>query len=143
MNPCIFCEIIAGKARASIVYEDEFCIAFMDLQPINSGHLLVVPRQHSASLADLSEETGGHLFAAAQKLASALRGSNLKCEGINFLLADGEPAGQEVFHIHLHVVPRFRGDGFGFSFSQSYHSKPDRAELDASAEQIRRAFLTS
>src|SRR5690349_1091404 len=114
---CIFCKILAGEAEGSFVYRDEVCSAFMDIQPINPGHLVVIPNRHAASLAELKEEEGAQLFRVAQRLAAALRQSGVECEGVNFLLADGEAAMQEVFHVHLHALPRYAGDGFGFRFA--------------------------
>lgn len=140
MSACIFCKIIAGKAEASLVYRDETCVAFMDIQPVTPGHLLVVPVQHAEALADLPAETGGSMFQVAQTLASALRASGLRCEGVNLFLADGEAAGQDVFHIHLHVFPRYRGDGFGLKFPPNYFTRPNRAEMDANAEKIQRSL---
>jgi histidine triad (HIT) family protein len=107
MEGCIFCEILAGKVPASVVVRDGRCMAFMDIQPINAGHVLVVPEDHAARLADLPEETGARMFRTAQRIAAALYEGGLDCEGVNLFLADGEAAGQEVFHVHLHVFPRF------------------------------------
>ncbi len=137
MAECIFCRIITGEAPASMVYEDQVCVAFMDIHPLNPGHLLVVPRVHAAGLANLPEQTGGRLFQVAQKLAAALRQSELRCEGINLFLADGTAAGQEVFHVHVHVLPRFTGDGFGFKRSPGSAPQPERQVLDAYAQDIR------
>lgn len=157
MSGCAFCEILAGERPASIVYQDEVCSAFMDIQPVNPGHTLIVPNDHAADLAGLDPEIGGHLFAVAQRIAAALRSAALRsgaspgsksppgwsglcCEGVNLSLADGEAAGQEVFHVHLHVIPRFRGDGFGFRFGPAYGTRPARIELDGVAAQIRKAL---
>lgn len=137
MTDCIFCRIIASDAPASFLYRDERCSAFMDIQPVNPGHLLVIPNFHAASLAELEGETAGHMMRVGQQLAAALRQSGIRCEGINFFLADGEAAGQEVFHVHLHVLPRFRGDGFGLIFGPHYKQLPARAELETAAAQIR------
>jgi len=137
MTDCVFCKILASELPSSLVYQDEHCTAFMDIQPVNPGHILVVPITHAPNLAALDEETGGHLFKVGQRVAAALYRSDLHCEGVNFLLADGEVAGQEVFHVHLHVVPRFEGDGFGFKFSPSYFQLPERTELDKISDQIR------
>ena len=135
---CIFCRIAAGTAPASLVYQDEHCVAFLDIHPVNPGHLLVVPRRHAANLAELDAADGERLFQVGQRLAQALRRSGLRCEGVNLFLADGEAAGQEVFHVHLHVFPRYRGDGFGLRFSPAYYSaRPQRLELDHVAEGIR------
>jgi histidine triad (HIT) family protein len=134
---CTFCDIVNEKAPASIVYSDDRVIAFMDIQPVNSGHLLVIPRGHAADLASLDPDMGGHLFRVGMKLAGALRRSGVRCEGVNFFLADGAPAGQEIMHVHLHVLPRFRGDGFGFRFGPDYFDRPPRTELAELAGQIR------
>jgi histidine triad (HIT) family protein len=131
---------VGGKSPSRVVFQDERCIAFMDIQPFNPGHLLVVPIEHAATLSDLDEDVGAHVFRVAQRLAGALRASGPRCEGINLFLADGEAAGQEVFHIHLHVFPRFYGDGFGLRFGPNYANKPDRQELEAAAQRVRDAL---
>ena len=89
-QPCIFCEIIAGRAQASFVYSDEVCSAFLDIQPVNVGHVLVIPNGHAAYLSDLEPEAGAQMFRVGQKVARALRTAGLRCEGVNMLLADGE-----------------------------------------------------
>jgi histidine triad (HIT) family protein len=141
MGNCTFCDILAGKLPASTVYQDEICSVFMDIRPVNSGHVVVIPKQHAASLAEMDENTGGHLFAIGQRVAAALRQSGIRCEGINFFLADGESAGQEIFHVHLHIFPRYEGDGFGLQFGPHYYKRPSRAELDTVAEKIRFSFV--
>lgn len=120
-----------------MVYIDDCLVAFMDIQPVNPGHLLVIPRHHVASLAELEPGVAGRLCQLGIKLAAAVRQSEVRCEGVNLLVADGEAAGQEVFHVHLHVIPRFRGDGFGFRFGPEYHRRPDRRTLDRIAADIR------
>jgi histidine triad (HIT) family protein len=137
---CVFCDIIRGEAPASPLYADDLVMAFMDIRPVNPGHLLVVPRAHATYLAEMDEETGSRLFQVGIKLASAVRRAGVRCEGVNLFLADGEAAGQEVFHVHLHVIPRFQGDGFGFRFGPDYHRLPERATLDAVAAGIRRGL---
>jgi histidine triad (HIT) family protein len=137
---CIFCQILAGELAVSLVHRDDVCAAFMDIQPVNPGHLLVVPRRHAASLADLQEEEGEQIFRVEQRLAAALRASGVKCEGVNFFLADGEAAGQEVFHVHLHVFPHYDGDGFGLNFAPAYFHQPERKELDEIAGKIKHAL---
>ena len=137
MNNCIFCKIIHGEAPASLVYEDEICLAFMDIQPVTPGHVLVVPRQHAIGLADLPSEIGGHLFQIGQKVSTGLKKSPIRCEGINFFLADGAVAFQTVFHVHLHVIPRFTGDGFRLVFRPDYRNLPDRSDLDRQAKEIK------
>ena len=137
MSECIFCDIAAGTAPASILYQDALCLAFMDIQPVNAGHLLVVPIRHATYLADLPPDTGAQLFRVAQQLSAALRRSGVHCEATNLFLADGEAAGQDVFHVHMHVIPRFAGDGFGLRHGPTYGVRPPRAELERIAQQIR------
>ena len=137
MEDCIFCAIVAGTAPTSVVYEDDVSLGFMDIQPVNPGHLLVIPKRHAAGLAELDEQTGGHLFQVAMRMAAALRRSGLPCEGINFFLADGEVAFQDVFHVHLHVIPRSAGDTF--KIDADWSAQPPRAELDDLAARIRNA----
>lgn len=141
LDDCIFCRIVKDIIPASIVYTDEKVIAFMDIQPVNPGHVLVIPKIHAAQLAELDLETGAHMFKVAVRTAEAIRRSSVKCEGVNLLLADGESASQEIFHVHLHVIPRFLGDGFGFRFGPSYGLKSDRKELDEVADRIKTAML--
>jgi histidine triad (HIT) family protein len=133
---CVFCEIALGRAAASIVYDDDQILAFMDLRPITTGHLLVVPRKHAESLADLDSDDGAQMFRVAQRLAAAIRASEVRSDGVNLFLADGEAAGQEVFHVHLHVLPRYPGDGFRLQITSA---EPSRAELDDLAAQLRQA----
>jgi histidine triad (HIT) family protein len=134
MSHCVFCAIVAGKAESSLVYDDEHTIAFMDIRPFTPGHLLVVPKTHAADLAELDPEDGARLFRVGQRIAAALRGSTVGAEGVNFFLADGVVAGQEVFHVHLHVVPRTAGDGFGL---RGRPTVPPRPDLDYLAGSIR------
>lgn len=131
---CIFCRIIDGRLPASKVYEDELVVAFMDLYPINPGHLLVVPKRHAAQLHELDEDTGAHLFRIAMRLERALRRTDVRCQGTNLLQNNGSVAMQEVFHVHVHVIPRYSGDSLRFSFR---HLKPSRPELDDMAAHIR------
>lgn len=134
MSECIFCGIAEGKSPCSRVYEDNLALAFMDISPVVRGHLLVVPKQHYTCLSDMDEETGAHLFRVAMRLQQGLRASGIKCDGINLFLADGEAAGQEVGHVHLHIFPRYAGDDFKIDADWSQH--PARGELDALAGQI-------
>ena len=136
MTDCLFCGIEQGHVEGSRVFADDRVLAFLDIRPITTGHTLVVPRAHGASLAEITPEDGAAMFRGAMVVAEALRRSGLRCEGVNLMLADGEAAGQEVFHVHLHVLPRYEGDGFGLRFPADYRMR-DRDELDATAERIR------
>lgn len=96
---------------ASVVYDDENVMAILDHMPATAGHVLVIPRVHVAGLADTDDALGAAIWRAARQVSVALRASGLRCDGVRLSLADGEAAGQEVFHVHLHVVPRYPGDG--------------------------------
>jgi histidine triad (HIT) family protein len=134
---CVFCRILAGTEEASFVFRDERVAAFMDIVPVNQGHLLVVPVRHAARLTDLDPADGARMFEVAHKAAAALGRAGLKCEGVNLFLADGAAAGQDIMHVHLHVFPRNRGDGFGLRLPPGYGTRPARAELDRIAGTIR------
>ncbi len=136
---CVFCGIIGGHLAASRVYEDEHVVAFMDVRPLTPGHLLVVPRVHAANLEVLDEHLGTRVFGVAHQLARGLRNSAVPCEGVNLFLADGVAAGQEVFHVHLHLIPRTPGDGFRLN---ARPRTPARDELDATAERVREGMST-
>jgi histidine triad (HIT) family protein len=142
MDNCVFCKILEGDAEGSVVYEDEACVVLMDIQPVNPGHMLVIPRVHTSYLSELAENTGAKMFTIGMRMARALRKSGVKCEAVNFFLADGEAAGQEIFHVHLHVLPRFGGDGFGLKFGPHYGEKPSRDSLDEVARRIKPSALT-
>ncbi|MFD0886369.1 HIT family protein [Streptosporangium algeriense] len=108
----MFCAIVRGEAEASVPYADDRVMVIMDIGLVTPGHLLVVPRVHAVGLEDLDEETSTHVWRIGHRMGRALRRSGLRCAGVNLFLADGEAAFQEVFHFHLHVFPRFEGDGF-------------------------------
>ena len=135
-HDCLFCCLARRDDEVSVVYENARALVFMDIQPIVRGHLIVIPRAHAAYLADLDPEDGAEVFRTGQRAAAALRSSTLRCEGVNFFLADGEAAGQDVFHLHLHVIPRHAADGFGLRLPPDY-SVRSRVELDEVAELVR------
>lgn len=139
MSECIFCAIVAGHAEASIVLDEPDVLAFMDIRPFTPGHLLVVPKRHASGLAQLDPDDGAKVFAAGQRIATAIRASELPVDGVNLFLADGVAAGQEVFHVHLHLVPRTAGDGFGI---RARAQTPNRTVLDGTAATLRAAVET-
>jgi len=140
MENCIFCKIIANKLPSSTVYKDDLCTAFLDIRPVNAGHLLVIPNEHASFLSGLDPEAGAQMFRVGQRLAAALRTGVVQCDGVNLFLADGEAAGQEVFHVHLHVFPRFTGDSFRLHFGARHGEQPSKNDLDGIAEKIRAAL---
>ena len=131
---CVFCGIVHGSVPSSQLVDTEAVLAFMDIDPVTPGHMLVISKEHLPRLADLSEEVAAEMFSVARRLAAAVRRTDLRCEGVNLFYADGEAAFQEVFHSHLHVIPRFAGDGF--VITANWGSDPERAELDAIAAKI-------
>jgi diadenosine tetraphosphate (Ap4A) HIT family hydrolase len=137
-NPdCIFCEIITGQSEASIVLRDDLVTVFMDIHPVNPGHLLVIPNKHASSIDDVPEDVCARMFIVGRRMARALRQSGLRCEGVNLLLADGAAAGQDVFHSHLHVIPRFQGNPGSVRMHADFKAPASRDELDVHAEIIR------
>ncbi|MBN1619557.1 HIT family protein [candidate division WOR-3 bacterium] len=140
MIDCIFCRILSEELPSSKIYEDDLVIAIMDIQPVNKGHVLIIPRKHCKSPIQLSDITNERIMSVAKKINKAIRETDIRAEGINYFLADGEKAGQEVFHVHLHVFPRYKNDGFGLKFSEDYRNIPSRRELDEIAEKIRTAL---
>ncbi|HEU4630696.1 MAG TPA: HIT family protein [Gemmatimonadaceae bacterium] len=132
---CSFCDIIRGAGEVSLCYEDGVALAFMDIQPVNEGHVLVVPREHYESLTDLPPDLGMHLFAVAMKLAPVIR----TCAGtdaMNIVVSSGASAGQNVFHYHIHLIPRHEADGFDVLLPFPDSEMPDRQHLDAMAARI-------
>jgi len=134
--PCPFCDIIAGKLPAGIVYRDEHCCAFLDINLVNPGHVLVVPIRHASGLADLDEPTGAHLFTIARRIAKAQRTRLPECRGVTLLLADGKAAGQEVFHVHLHVIPRRENDGVRFQRGTVHGTQAEQDKLTVIANML-------
>jgi histidine triad (HIT) family protein len=136
-DDCVLCRIVAGTEPASFVHRDEIVSAFLDIRPINPGHLLVISNAHVERTRELPPKIGARVFAVACALARAFPAPGIRSEGTNLLAADGVAAGQEVFHAHLHVVPRFPGDGFGLPRRPGSPPAGGRAELEAHAASIR------
>ena len=134
----MFCEILRGDSPATFVHQDDTVVAFMDIQPISNGHMLVVPREHAVLMSDLNETTAMRAFRVARQLASIVR-QTLGAGGVNLFVADGEIAFQDVPHFHVHVIPRYPKDGFSLTFPPDYNKPTSRAELEAIATAIRAA----
>ena len=137
---CVFCAIVAGDAPASFLHRDAIVVAFMDIRPVQPGHLLVVPRMHAALLPDLDDAVLAAMWSVATRLNRALRAGMPSVEAVSVYVADGEAAGQEIPHAHIHLIPRHADDGFGFRFPPGYGAQPAHAELEAIADGIRRAI---
>lgn len=139
---CVFCAIVAGQAEASIVFEDETVVVWMDLNPVTRGHLLVVPQTHAVGLEDLDAITSAHVWSVGHEMAKALRRSSLGCRGINVVVCDGEAAFQTVFHFHLHVIPRYPGDGVGEPFKVETHERA-KSLRDSDARAIKAVIAST
>ena len=139
MSNCTLCDLAARTIPVSVAYEDSTIFAFKDIKPVNYGHVVIIPKKHIVYLAELDEDTGAELFKVTMRVARAVRRSDVKCEAVNLFLADGEAAGQEEFHVHMHVIPRYKDDKFTFQID--YPIGPTREDLDKIAERIR--LLTS
>lgn len=111
-SDCIFCGIVNDPSQSEVVWDDETVLAFMDINPTTAGHVLVIPRDHHTALTDLPPETAAHMMRVGQRIAQGLRSSELNCQGINLFLSEGAVAFQEIFHSHLHLIPRYKDDGF-------------------------------
>ncbi len=109
---CIFCSIAAGSLPAEIVYQDEHCLAFLDIQPASRGHTLLIPRRHQPHIEELPAETTAHLMAIATRIAGRYREQGYAL-ATNLLLNNGKASGQHVPHVHWHIVPRRHGDAAG------------------------------
>lgn len=134
---CIFCAIVRGDAPATFLHRDDLVVAFMDIRPVQPGHVLVVPRAHAKLIPELEDRALTRLWSVATDLNRALRASSLPVEAVSVYVADGDAAGQEVPHVHIHLIPRRADDGFGFRFPAGYGTQPGRAALEAIAGRIR------
>ncbi len=142
-SQCIFCQILAGQAPATVLYEDDMAIVILDLFPIRAGHALIIPRHHASLLEQQSSEVAAHLYRLAQKVIRAHKAAGLPLDAHSLVLNDGKAANQHVPHVHLHVIPRRRGDTLAMIVRWWTRMLPlksqrrRRAELDAIAEKLR------
>jgi diadenosine tetraphosphate (Ap4A) HIT family hydrolase len=134
---CIFCEIIKGRMPAVKIFEDEKLLVIMDKKPITKGHVLIMPKRHSEYLTETNDDLLGEMFKMAKKVGIALKGSKLGCKGLNYFLADGAEAGQDIFHVHLHVIPRYRKDGFYLNMPRNYEDETSLDKLKSIASKIK------
>jgi histidine triad (HIT) family protein len=133
MSDCVFCKIVAGQIPSTKVYEDEHALAFMDLGHVNPGHVLVAVKKHAESLYALDDTQAAAVARACVKVARAIRES-FQPEGLSVYQANGKPAGQTVFHYHVHLLPRHAGDGMELIWPVK---NPSREKLEEYAEKIR------
>lgn len=135
---CLFCKIIEGKISSEKVYEDDAVFAFLDVFPASEGHTLVAPKKHFSRFTDMDAESVALLFQAARKITAAIEKA-FSAEGSNIGINDGKVAGQEVPHVHVHIIPRRKGDG-GRGIKSIVWTEPDTANLKEVAEKIRKAL---
>lgn len=128
---CIFCKIIAGEIPSKTVYEDADYKAILDVSPAAEGHVIILPKNHAANITELSDEDARGLLPVAKRIAAAQM-KILGCDGVNILQNNGEAAGQTVFHLHVHVIPRYKNDTVDIKWKQY----PDM-ELDAIYEKLK------
>jgi histidine triad (HIT) family protein len=136
VRECVFCRIVRGELPAVKVYENDLVVAFLDIYPINPGHTLVVPKRHVERLEELSDEEARELVLATARLAPAIVRA-VKAEGYNIVMNIGRAAGQEIEHLHLHIIPRFSNDGCRFDCRRL---KLAQEELERIGENIKKAF---
>lgn len=136
MDNCIFCKIANGEIPSSTVYEDDLFRVILDLSPATNGHALILPKNHMANIFEMDEETAGKVFVLASRIAKAMK-ETLNCDGLNIVQNNGEVAGQTVFHFHMHIIPRYTGDGQHISWIPGTSEAEER---DAIANQIKAAL---
>lgn len=129
---CIFCKIAAGEIPSKTLYEDEQFRVILDLGPATKGHALILPKEHAANLYELPDETAAAAMKLAKKMALQLK-DKLHCDGLNLVQNNGEVAGQTVSHFHLHLIPRYAGDGQKINWVPS---EPSQEELEAVRKEI-------
>lgn len=128
MENCIFCKIAGGEIPAATLYEDEDFRVILDLGPASKGHALILPKTHAANIYELPDELAGKAMVLAKKMAAKMTEA-LKCDGFNIVQNNGESAGQTVFHFHMHLIPRYKGDGVGLTWTPGKLSDEEREEI--------------
>ncbi|HAP19970.1 MAG TPA: HIT family protein [Lachnospiraceae bacterium] len=131
---CIFCKILDGKIPSTTVYEDDSFKAILDAGPAARGHVIILPKNHAANLFELPDEDASKIMVVAKKIAIAIK-ETYHCDGVNVLQNNGEAAGQSVFHLHVHVIPRFKGDTDTINIGWRPGDMPD--DMDAIADEIK------
>ncbi len=128
MENCIFCKIANGEIPAATLYEDEDFRVILDLGPASKGHALILPKTHAANIYELSDELAAKAMILAKKMATVMTDA-LKCDGFNIVQNNGEPAGQTVFHFHMHLIPRYKNDGVGITWTPGELKEEEKEEI--------------
>lgn len=135
MDSCLFCKIVSNEIPSTKVYEDDRVLAFLDIHPVNIGHTLVVPKAHHVNLYDTEDGTLTHMMIVAKKLSVAIKGA-LGADGVNIEMNNDPAAGQIIFHTHVHIVPRFEGDGFKHWHGARGYDKGEETEVAQKIQNI-------
>ncbi|TFG98829.1 HIT family protein [Candidatus Thorarchaeota archaeon] len=139
-DDCIFCKIVRGEIPSSVIFEDDICMAFLDVFPVTKGHSLLIPKKHYVNLFDVDPDVAAHMARRLIDLTKGVKNATGE-EGVMAIVANGAGAGQEVPHLHFHAIPRSKGSNYGFRFPPDYReSMADRTELDEISEKIRNAI---
>lgn len=133
-DDCIFCKIVAGEIPGEKIYEDDSVIAFMDIMPLNKGHLLVIPKEHYGNIFEVDPPLYGHIATVISRLATAVKKA-VNPDGVNIMQLNGKAANQVVPHLHMHLVPRWEGDGLTISAWEPQMG--DQESIKATGELIR------
>jgi histidine triad (HIT) family protein len=128
MEDCLFCKIIKGEIPSKKIYDDEYCTAFLDINPANPGHTLVVPKQHSQTIYEIDERVLSRTIIAVKKIAQNLK-DKMNADGINVIQNNGREAGQIVYHFHFHVIPRFKNDNVIITYPKADVEEKDFEEI--------------
>ncbi len=137
-QPCAFCRLVEKEDEASVVFDDERAMAFLDIRPLNEGHTLVIPKAHYVDIYDIPEDEIAHLYKVVKKVAIAVK-KGVKAEGISVTQHNGSAAFQRIFHLHVHVIPRYEGDKLAMRVRHIVQDiqEMSREELDATARKIK------
>lgn len=135
MSDCIFCKIAGGEIPSACLYEDQDFRVILDLGPATKGHALILPKAHYANIYELPDELAAKAMILAKKMASVLTEA-LQCDGFNIVQNNGEPAGQTVFHFHMHLIPRYVGDEAGITWNSGELKEEVREEILAKVAAV-------
>lgn len=139
MTSCIFCKIVEGSLPSEKIYEDEHVVAMMDIMPVTKGHVLIIPKNHRENIYEMTEDEAANLFKVAPKIANILK-EEFTPAGMNLLQNNGAPAGQAVFHFHLHFIPRYdETDGYSSNWDPKVEEFT-KEKIQEMAQQIRNRF---
>lgn len=133
---CIFCKIANGEIPSRTLYEDNNFRVIFDISPASKGHAIILPKKHAANIFEISEDDASNIYVVAKKVATVLS-EELQCDGVNILQNNGEAAGQSVFHLHMHIIPRYKEDTVNIKWNPTV---PDESLLDQLCERLKKIF---